>query len=143
MNIERAKIAIDKMAFFIPEDVLNDLYKDHDATVEVLVQDENRIVFSIVYHDKKDKRILSITVKRNEINVHYNGTMQVFSHRIDESFYNDVLNVLFDVQNTQTIDFTKDQEKTVKLAFNAEHLKDELSLKKQFNDEYDFCFDDE
>ena len=41
------------------------------------------------------------------------------------------------------IDFTKDQEKTVKLAFNTEYLKDELSLKKQFNDEYDFCFDDE
>lgn len=41
------------------------------------------------------------------------------------------------------IDFTQDQEKTVKLAFNIEHLKDELSIEKQFNDDYDFNFDDE
>mgnify|MGYP007126645022 CR=1 FL=1 len=40
------------------------------------------------------------------------------------------------------IDFTQDQEKTIKLAFNTEHLKDELSIKKQFDD-YDFNFDDE
>lgn len=39
------------------------------------------------------------------------------------------------------IDFTQDQEKTVNLTFNTEHLKDELSIKKQFD--YDFNFDDE
>lgn len=41
------------------------------------------------------------------------------------------------------IDFTEDQQKTIELAFNVEHLKDELSLNKQFNDDYDFDFDDE
>lgn len=101
MNIESAKIAIDKMASFLPEHILNDVYKDHDATAEVLAQDENRVVFSIVYHDKTDKRILSVTVKRHSVDVHYNGNMQVFSHRIDESFFNDVVNVLSDVQPNQ------------------------------------------
>ncbi|AIW02879.1 hypothetical protein [Acinetobacter phage P577] len=43
----------------------------------------------------------------------------------------------------EIIDFTQEQEETIKQAFQAEHLKDELSLKKQFNDEYDFNFDDE
>lgn len=47
------------------------------------------------------------------------------------------------METIEIIDFTQDQDKTVKLAFNAEHLKDELSLKKQFNDDYDFDFDDE
>lgn len=134
MNIELAKIAIDKMAFFIPEDVLSDLYKDHDATAEILAQDESRTVFSIVYHDKKDKRILSVTVKHNEINVHYNGTMQVFSHRIDESFYNDVLNVLFDVQAIQPVESNQAEEKTMN---NLKDMNAKLAaLKADFDSQH-------
>ena len=47
------------------------------------------------------------------------------------------------MENVVIIDFTEDQQKTIELAFNVEHLKDELSLSKQFNDDYDFNFDDE
>ena len=47
------------------------------------------------------------------------------------------------METIANIDFNQDQEKTVKLAFNTEHLKDELSIEKMFNDEYDFNFDDE
>lgn len=47
------------------------------------------------------------------------------------------------MESVVIIDFTKDQEKTVNMAFIAEYLKDELIIKKQFSDYYDFDFDDE
>ena len=94
MNIENAKIAIDKMASFLPEHILNDLYKDHESTAHIILKDDNKVVFSIVFNNG-DKRILTVTIKRHEIDVHYNGTMQIFSQLITADFYSDVLNVLF------------------------------------------------
>lgn len=48
-----------------------------------------------------------------------------------------------DMKTIEIIEFTQEQDKTVKLAFNAEHLKDEITLSKLF-DEYDFdSLDDE
>ena len=94
MNIESAKIAIDKMASFLPEHVLNDLYKDHNAVAHIISKETDKLVFSVVFNNG-EKRILTITVKRHEVNVHYNGTMQVFSKLITVEFFNDVLKVLF------------------------------------------------
>lgn len=94
MNIDRAKIAIDKMVSFLPEFILDDLYKDQNATAEIVAEDTKRVVFSVVFNDNKEKRILTVSVKRHEINVHYNGTMQVFSQLITTDFYNDVLSTI-------------------------------------------------
>lgn len=94
MNIENAKISIDKMASFLPEWLLNDIYKDHNATANIISKDDSKVVFSIVFNNG-DKRILTVTITRHEIDVHYNGTMQIFSRLITADFYSDVLNVLF------------------------------------------------
>lgn len=93
MYIESAKIAIDKMASFLPEWLLNDLYKDHNATAHIISKDADKLVFSVIFNNG-EKRILTVTVKKSEINVHYNGTMQVFSKLITVEFFNDVLNML-------------------------------------------------
>jgi len=45
------------------------------------------------------------------------------------------------LQDTDLIEFTVEQEATIKQAFKVEHLKDELALNKMFD--YDFNFDDE
>ena len=106
MNIESAKIAIDKMSCFLPEYILNDLYKDHSATAHIISKDDNKVLFSVVFFDNGEKRRLSITVKRNikatdsrlhrhEIDAHYDGNMQVFSKLITAEFYSAVLDVLF------------------------------------------------
>lgn len=94
MNIESAKITIDKMASFLPEWLLNDIYKDHDAVAHIISKDDSEVVFSVVFNNG-DKRILTVTIKRHEINVHYNGTMGTFSKLITADFYSDALNVLF------------------------------------------------
>ena len=53
------------------------------------------------------------------------------------------VNTVRKMEDVIIIDFNEDQLKTIELAFNAEHLKDALSLKKHFDDDYDFNFDDE
>ena len=45
------------------------------------------------------------------------------------------------LQDTDLIELTVEQETTIEQAFKVEHLKDELSLNKMFD--YDFNFDDE
>ena len=160
MNIESAKIAIDKMASFLPEHVLNDLYKDHDAVAHIISKETDKLVFSVIFNNG-DKRILTITVKRNEINVHYNNTMQVFSKLITVEFFNAVLNVLLPEVETDTVkkaivsmlndyqdikmgnieivELTSDQQNTIDQAFNVDYLKDELAIDRMF----DYDFDDE
>ena len=114
MNIENAKIAIDKMSAFLPDYILNDLYKDHNATAHNIFKDDSKAVFSVIFDDG-EKRILTVTVKRNvgaddvrlhrhEISVHYNGNMQVFSKLITAKFYSDIINVLFPVENEKAGD---------------------------------------
>lgn len=45
------------------------------------------------------------------------------------------------METIEIIYFTQDQENTVKQAFKAEYLKDDIKLLKDFD--YDFDFDDE
>ena len=120
MNIENAKIAIDKMAAFLPDYILNDLYKDHNSTAHIISKDDNKVVFSVIFDDG-EKRTLTVTVKRNvgaddvrlhrhEISVHYNGNMQVFSKLIKAEFYSDIVNVLFPVENNEPYEDEKTDE---------------------------------
>ena len=127
MNIESAKIAIDKMASFLPEHVLNDLYKDHDAVAHIISKETDKLVFSVVFNNG-EKRILTITVKRHEVNVHYNGTMQVFSKLITVEFFNDVLKVLFPEVKIEKVNATmknlndlKNKSKAMQNSFMSQH----------------------
>ena len=45
------------------------------------------------------------------------------------------------LQDTDLIELTLEQETTIERVFKVEHLKDEMTLNKMFD--YDFNFDDE
>ena len=45
------------------------------------------------------------------------------------------------MESIEIIELTYDQEKTIKQAFKADYLKDEIEMAKLFD--YDFNFDDE
>ena len=102
MNIKNAKIVINKMASFVPSQVLNDFSDEQCVIYHTIKKDADQVVFQLRSNDTtitvivaRDAKPYDFSERKHYVKVHYNGHIRTFTQAVDAEFYNDVLITLF------------------------------------------------